>query len=81
VFGSEELSRQAPAVSQLAPEPYIALNPADASQFGQEAECLGQRVPVKLAPDLPVGVAGVPAGVPPFLGFDFPLWAAIRKSP
>jgi NADH-quinone oxidoreductase subunit G len=80
VFGSEELSRHAPAVSQLAPEPYVALNPADASQFGQEAECLGRRVPVKLAPDLPVGIAGVPAGIPPFLGFDLPLRAAIGKT-
>jgi NADH-quinone oxidoreductase subunit G len=80
VFGSEELSRQAPAVSQLAPKPYIALNPADAAQFGEDVECLGQRVPVKLAPDLPVGIAGVPAGIPPFLGFDLPLQAIIWKT-
>jgi NADH-quinone oxidoreductase subunit G len=80
VFGSEELSHRAPGVSQLAPEPYIALNPADASQFGAEVECLGRRVPVKLAPDLPVGVAGLPAGIPPFLGFDLPLRAVIGKT-
>ncbi|HEY7393144.1 MAG TPA: NADH-quinone oxidoreductase subunit NuoG [Bryobacteraceae bacterium] len=80
VFGSEELSCHAPGVAELAPQPYVALNPADAAQFGQQVECLGQRVPVKLAPDLPVGTAGVPAGIPPFCGLDLPLRAAIGKT-
>src|ERR1700722_17297548 len=30
IFGSEELSRVARAISQLVPRPYVALNPADA---------------------------------------------------
>src|SRR5579875_396372 len=79
VFGSEELSRHAPGIRELSPQPYIALNAADAAQFGGEAECLGQRVPVKVAPELPAGVAAVPAGIPPFLGFDLPRRVAIRK--
>jgi NADH-quinone oxidoreductase subunit G len=79
IFGSEELSRWAPGVAQLSPSPYVALNRDGASAFGGEVECLGHRVPVKLVPELPNGVAGVPAGVPPFIGFDFPLRARIAK--
>ena len=39
IFGSEELSLQAPAVAELAPGPYLALNAADAASLrdrGQE---------------------------------------------
>jgi hypothetical protein len=42
--------------------------------------CLGQRVRVQLAPEAPAGVAGVPAGVPPFSGFDLPMRAEIRRA-
>jgi NADH-quinone oxidoreductase subunit G len=81
IFGSEELSRWAPGVAELSPEPYVALNPRDASALGGEVECLGARLPVRPAPDLPAGIAGVPAGLAPFLGFDFPMWAGILKAP
>ncbi|MBZ5582990.1 MAG: NADH-quinone oxidoreductase subunit NuoG [Acidobacteriia bacterium] len=77
VFGSEELSRHAPAVAELAPAPYVALNPEDAAGFGPEVELFGARVPVKAAPDLPRGLAGVPAGIPPFAGLDLPAWSRI----
>ena len=59
IFGSEELSRSAPAIAELSPEPYVALNPEDASNFGKEVELFGHRLPVKIAPDLPKGIAGV----------------------
>jgi NADH-quinone oxidoreductase subunit G len=79
IFGSEELSRRAPAVAQLSPEPYVALNPDAASRFGQEVELFGQRLPVKVAKDLPQGQAGVPAGVPPFAGLELPAWSRISR--
>ena len=52
IFGSEELSAAAPAVAELAPAPYLALNPADAAAFGLEPKA---RVPppVKVAPSCP----------------------------
>ena len=65
IFGSEELSRSAPAIAELSPEPYVALNPEDAASFGKEVELFGQRLPVKIAMDVRPGQAGVPAGVPP----------------
>jgi NADH-quinone oxidoreductase subunit G len=81
IFGSEELSRAAPAIAELSPEPYVALNPEGASNFGKEVELFGQRLPVKIAADLPNGLAGVPAGVPPFAGLDLPVWSRISKVP
>ena len=81
IFGSEELSRSAPAIAELSPEPYVALNPEDASSFGKEVELFGQRLPVKIAADLPKGLAGVPAGVPPFAGLDLPVWSRISALP
>ena len=79
IFGSEELSRLAPGIAQLVPEPYIALNRTGAAVFGKEAECLGHRLPVRLAPELPDGIAGVPLGIAPFLGLDLPMNARIQK--
>jgi len=81
IFGSEELSRSAPAIAELSPEPYVALNPEDASSFGKEVELFGQRLPVKIAADLPNGLAGVPAGMPPFAGLDLPVWSRISALP
>jgi NADH-quinone oxidoreductase subunit G len=37
IFGSEELSMLAPAIAELSPQPYLALNPADASDLGLAA--------------------------------------------
>jgi NADH-quinone oxidoreductase subunit G len=79
-FGSEEFSRDAPAVAQLAPEPYLALAPADAAGFGERVEVLGQKVPLRILPDLPRGVAGIPAGVPPFEGIVMPTWSEVAKA-
>jgi NADH-quinone oxidoreductase subunit G len=79
VFGSEELSRWAPGIAQLVPEPYVAFNREGALAFGQQVECLGHRLPVKLAPELPDGIAGVPAGLPPFAGLDLPMLASLRR--
>ena len=79
IFGSEELSRSAPAIAQLAPHPYVALNPRDAMKFGDEAELLGQRLPLTKVAELPQGVAGVPAGMPPFAGLELPMWSRISR--
>ncbi|HWJ49123.1 MAG TPA: hypothetical protein VNS62_15815, partial [Candidatus Udaeobacter sp.] len=81
VFGSEELSLSAPAIAELSPEPYVALNPEDASNLGKKVELFGHRLPVKIATELPKGIAGVPAGVPPFAGLDLPVWSRISRLP
>ena len=88
IFGSEELSRQAPAVEKLVFDPYLALNAADAGGLGAKDEPseieieLGgakHRLPIKILPDLPAGVAGVPNGLPAAFGEAFPAWCRIER--
>ena len=79
IFGSEELSRRAPGIAQLSPEPYVALSPEDAASLGGQVELLGRRLPVSIDASLSPGVAGVPAGVPPFAGLELPLWSRISR--
>jgi NADH-quinone oxidoreductase subunit G len=87
IFGSEELSRHAHSISQLVPRPYLALNSVEASQLGVNAgdqirvaveDSLFQ-LEVVLRSDLPRGVAGLPAGLPPGEGITLP--AFVKLSP
>ena len=73
IFGSEELSRHAQGVAQLLPRPYVALNPIEAALLGVQgheqikvtADGVQFELEVMLRADLPRGVAGLPAGLPP----------------
>jgi NADH-quinone oxidoreductase subunit G len=87
IFGSEELSRHAQGISQLMPRPYLALNPTEASLVGVKA---GERIKivvedsqleleVMLRADLPRGVAGLPAGLPPFDGVQLPAFCKLAS--
>jgi NADH-quinone oxidoreductase subunit G len=88
IFGSEELSLQAPGVASLAPAPYLAVNGADAASL-QVGEPTGEveidlggkklRLPLKVLPDLPAGIAGIPAGLTPADGAVFPAWSRILR--
>ena len=72
IFGSEELSRHAPGIAQLVRSPYIALNTADAARLGVSsgesinltAGTSSFELPVSVRPDVPRGVALIPAGIP-----------------
>jgi NADH-quinone oxidoreductase subunit G len=79
VFGSEELSRHAQALAELAPAPFLALNQDDAarlhSQPGDVLEALGERVPLRIDASLPRGVAGL-LGAP---GLALPAWSRIVR--
>ena len=80
IFGSEELSSMAPAIAGLSPKPYLALNEDDASRLGLKNGSiakimLGEKeylLPVRTGTGLPQGVAGLPAGMPPFEGIALP---------
>jgi NADH-quinone oxidoreductase subunit G len=88
VFGSEELSAQAPAIAQLAPGPYVALSVTDAARLqvndGAQVEVKlngnVQRLPVMVQQGLPTGVAGLPMGVVPLEGAGLPLWVRLSRS-
>ena len=88
IFGSEEQSQQAPAVAQLAPKPYVAVNPDDAARLALRPESLAEvkldgasyRVQVRVRPDIPRGVAALLVGVPPVLGARLPAWGTLRPA-
>lgn len=71
IFGSEELSSRAAAVSQRVPKPYVALSKSDADRMNLENEneleidlSEGKlKLPIKVDSTLPVGVIGIPAGL------------------
>ncbi|HEY7837080.1 MAG TPA: NADH-quinone oxidoreductase subunit NuoG [Terriglobales bacterium] len=89
LFGSEVLSGLGRAVGSLAPDAYVALNPADAERAGlKEGDAVrvepdgrrGYQVPLRLLPELPVGVAGVPAGFTAFDGAGLPHWGTVTAE-
>jgi NADH-quinone oxidoreductase subunit G len=89
VFGTDELSVLAPAIAELAAQPYLALNPADAAELGLAAgdesrlQLLratgrtGYSLPVQLKSELQRGVAGLPAGLPGLAGIILPAWGKV----
>jgi NADH-quinone oxidoreductase subunit G len=88
IFGSEELSAEAEGVSELAQEPYLALHPQDAVVL-QAADCkelalvmgpIEYRLPVRLLPTLPRGVAGLPVGLPGLQATRLPAWGVIERT-
>ena len=88
VFGSEELSLSSPGIAELAPKPYVALNPKDAKRFRVEAgeqikielEGAAYRLPVKINAELPLGVAGLPVGLPGLAGINLPVRSVLERE-
>jgi NADH-quinone oxidoreductase subunit G len=87
IFGSEELSAISPGVAERAPQPYLALNPDDAgalsvSERGEVELVLDgavYRLPVRFHPDLPRGVAGLPAGLRELPWAALPGWGTVSR--
>jgi NADH-quinone oxidoreductase subunit G len=87
LFGSEELSAQAPALAERVPAPYLALSPDDAMALGvgpgELVECgtadTTYRLPVRLDAALPRGLAGLPAGLAGLAGTALPIWGTVSK--
>ena len=81
IFGSDELSLSAPGIAELAVKPHVAVS-ADLPEGTEvEVSCAGGtfRLPVRMRPDLPRGVAGLSAGVPPLVGITLPAWGKITR--
>ena len=88
IFGSEELSAQGKAISERTPEPYVALNAAEAAKMQlDDGEAITLLVGdtqyslrLELRSGLPTGVAGLPMGLlgPSFP--DLPAWGTIAKA-
>ena len=72
IFGSEEQSALAPGIAELAPAPYLGLNGQDLADLGaaegdRVTVAVGvtrYRLPLRIVPGLPRGIAGLPVGLP-----------------
>jgi NADH-quinone oxidoreductase subunit G len=85
IFGSDELSHWAPAVAELTPKPYVALNAQEAARLGlkedEEVEVASdgssQRLALKIRTEMPAGIAGLPMGLPGSSYSRLPAWGKI----
>ncbi|HKT69935.1 MAG TPA: NADH-quinone oxidoreductase subunit NuoG [Terriglobales bacterium] len=88
IFGSEEQSIHAPAIAQLAPKPYVALNPDDAALLALRPQSLAEvkldgstyRIEVRIRPDVPRGVAALLVGMAPVVGVHLPAWGTLQPA-
>jgi NADH-quinone oxidoreductase subunit G len=88
IFGSEELSRHAPGVAELSPQPYVGISADDASRLkiapGDRAEVQlngsTHNLPVRTIAALANGIALLPAGVGFLEGQEFPARGTIRPA-
>jgi len=77
-----------PGVKQLSPGAYLAMNAGDAERLDARPGDLieftlsgiAYRVSLKIHPDLPEGVAGLPAGVDFLQGISLPKWSRIERA-
>ena len=89
IFGSEELSRYAPAVAGLVPTPYLAMHPQDAAELPAAAGDavtiilgdLPQRLPIKLNSSLPRRVVALPVGLSELPFVNLPAIIRIVRRP
>jgi NADH-quinone oxidoreductase subunit G len=82
IFGSDELSLSAPGIAELVARPQVALNSTDFTEGADvEVSCAGGtfRLPVRIRPDLPRGVATLSVGAPPLVGIALPAWGKISR--
>ncbi|MCL5281202.1 MAG: NADH-quinone oxidoreductase subunit NuoG [Planctomycetes bacterium] len=88
VFGSEELSILSSGVAELAPMPYIAVNPEDAGKLIVRENGLvdvalsttSHYLPVRIAPAVPPGLAVVPMGLPGIQWNGQPVWKKLLRT-
>ncbi|MHB8877955.1 MAG: molybdopterin-dependent oxidoreductase, partial [Myxococcaceae bacterium] len=89
IFGSDELSRHAPAIAQRIRQRELLLNPEDAAGLGVgtgrvvsvRLDGVAFELPVTVSPGLPAGVAGLPLVVSTFEGLPLPAWVHILRAP
>jgi NADH-quinone oxidoreductase subunit G len=87
IFGSEELSARATAVSKRVVKPYVLIHQSNAEKLklteGQKVsfEIAGQTysLPVKISVIIKPNVAGFPRGLPGVPYSDLPAWGIFRK--
>jgi NADH-quinone oxidoreductase subunit G len=87
IFGSEELSSEAPAIKELIPGQYIWMNPDDASKLGikkdeiieVKADDESFSFPVKIKLNLPEGLVGISL-IKNGKKVKFNQWVSVKKN-
>ncbi len=85
LFGSEEQSSRSRSASSLLPAPYLGLGEQEAGSLGlAEGQVVtlqlaggARRLPVRLIPELPRGLALLPAGLPGLDWVQLPSWGKL----
>jgi NADH-quinone oxidoreductase subunit G len=88
IFGSEELSAHAPGIAERSPKAYVMLHSSDAGKLHLSENQLlafevdGQpfRLPVKISPRMPLGMAGLPYGLQGLPYVELPAWGTVKKD-
>lgn len=90
LFGSEELSNQAMAISEVIEAPFVLVNHMDAETTGimpgelveLETRCGAYRAEVRISTTIPPGTVGIPFGLPDFetLSPLLPGFASLRPA-
>jgi NADH-quinone oxidoreductase subunit G len=83
IFGSDELSLSAPGIAELTRKPHVAMNSDDFAENTEvEISSAGNtfRLPVRIRPDLPRGVAALSVGTAPLVGMTLPGWGTIARA-
>jgi NADH-quinone oxidoreductase subunit G len=88
IFGSEELSARATAVSKRVPESYVMINVQDAMELNLQPGTLLKfevnrqpyQLPVQISAFIPKGIAGMPYGLPGLPFIDLPAWAILKPA-
>ena len=88
IFGSEELSSLAPAISERVPEPYVGLNPEDANSLGKEdgeklllsINGISKSLPVRVITSLQPGIIALPIGLSGLEGIALPAWGKVLEN-
>jgi NADH-quinone oxidoreductase subunit G len=85
IFGTEELSAQAPGVAELTPQPRVVMSRDDAAELGVGPGAtvhvlVGEKrfeLQVEVAEDLPRGLAGLPVSLPGVPRLDHATWVEV----
>jgi NADH-quinone oxidoreductase subunit G len=86
IFGSEELSSEAPAIREMIPEPFVLLNQKDMDELKLANHQLVKveidrniiEAKVRIDNDIAPGIAGLSAGLPDMPFLDLPGWGTIK---
>jgi NADH-quinone oxidoreductase subunit G len=83
IFGSDELSLSAPGIAELAAKPHVAISSGEFTE-NQEVEISYSgsrfRLPVRIRPELPRGVAAISVGTSPLAEITQPAWGTIART-